>query len=574
MRITNHTRAIARFLPEDLWIALLVFLFSLFLTAISVNYVRNLKKEAAIQSFESASAEIQSRMETRLRAHAQLLRSGVGLFAATDIVTREQWNQFYDHARVQRYLPGLQGFGYSAVVAPRDHSRYVADTPQDSYSGHTTSVIYLEPSAGKNLEFLGQDMFSKEIHRQAMEMARDSAFAVLSGRVPVNQEMAEENQAEILMYIPVYIRNMPVNTVSERRAAIQGWVFSPYRIDYLTQGILGYWDSPGPKRIHLRIYDSARDPDGDLLFDSQPNMAPENKALQNLSVTLPVRLNNDEWTMVLTRRSDEFSLLNTALLMILVSGIIISLLLSLLTLSLLKTRKLNSDKVRFISILGHDLRSPFNSLLGFLDILNRDFHMLGEEKVQQYLNYTHSVAKNTYGLLENLIEWSRTQSGKLKFRPELINIKDLCNDVQQQINAGARAKDISMKFQIDETTKLFADPDMLKTILRNLCTNAIKFSHRGGEVIVRTVQDGRQVILAVSDSGVGMEPDRLTKIFKNAHLVTSRGTSSEPGSGLGLIICQELIKIHGASIRAESEPGKGTTFYCHFEQTKSRPLPA
>jgi signal transduction histidine kinase len=563
MRITSHMRAISRFLPKDLWIAFLVFLFSLLLTGISVNYIKNLKKNAAIQNFVFDSSEIQNKMETRLLNHAQLLRSGVALFATTDTVTREQWNQFYNHAKVQRYLPGLQGFGYSTIITPREFSGHSTETRKDAY----TTVIYLEPSAGKNLKLFGQDLYSVDVHRQAMEVARDSAFAVLSGRIPLIQEMSEANQAEILMYIPVYRRNMPVTTVSERRAAIQGWVFSPYRIDYLIEGILGYWDYPGPKRIHLMIYDSGRKPEGDPLYDSQPDKTTEKKALQNLSVTLPVRLNNNEWTMVLTRRSDEFSLLNSTIIMILVSGIIISLLLFLLTLSLLKTKKLNRDKVRFISILGHDLRSPFNSLLGFLEILNKDFHTLGEEKVQQYLNYTHTVAKNTYSLLENLIEWSRTQSGKIQFKPELVNIKDLCNDVQHQINPGARAKDIRMKYQIDENTKLYADPDMIKTILRNLCTNAIKFSHRGGEVIVRAVQDERQVLLAVSDSGVGMEPDKLSNLFKNSHLVTSRGTSSEPGTGLGLIICQELIKIHGASIRAESEPGKGTTFYCHFEQT-------
>ena len=584
MKINSQNPAIARFLPKDLWKALVVLFVGLLLTAVTVSYTKNLVEITAIQDFEFDSADLQNKMEARLRAHAQLLRSGTALFASSDTVTREMWRQFHEHSRIQQNLPGIQGFGFSMIILPQDLSSHILEVRENGFADYTvwpkgereiyTSIIYLEPFYGRNLRAFGYDMFSEEVRQEAMKTARDSAFAVLSGKVHLVQETAEDVQAGTLMYIPVYRRGMPVNTVEERRAAIQGWVYSPYRINDLTEGILGNWDHPGPDRIHLRIYDNIRQSGDDLLYDSQLDESSDNNNEPNLSITLPVRLNSEEWIMVLTRRSEDLSFFNSSVLVLFVSGLIISLLLFLLTLSLIKTNKdvkkiqqlniqlekLNRDKDRFISILGHDLRNPFNSLLGFLDILIKDFHQLGEEKIQYFLDNINTVAKNTYGLLENLMEWSKTQSENVPFKPEVVSFQEICNEVCLQLTPSAEAKNIKINNCVDEDIEIFADIDMLKTILRNLCTNAIKFSNRGGEVVMCAERDSRHVKITVSDTGVGIQPDLLPKLFDISRSVTTKGTSNETGTGLGLIICRELISIHGGKIWAKSKPGKGTSF--------------
>ncbi len=593
MMSSNQKRAIARLLPNGSWIAFSVLIIGLLLTAIIVNYTRNLIEKTALQDFEFDSTELQNKMEARLRAHSQLLRSGVALFAATDTVTREQWSQFYEHSRIQQNMPGIQGFGYSMIIHPPQLSSYIRETRESGFPEYTvwpegerelyTSIIYLEPFSGRNLRAIGYDMFSEEVRRKAMETARDSAFSVLSGKVHLVQETLEDIQPGTLMYSPVYRRGMPTSTVEERRAAIQGWVYSPYRINDLTKGILGNWEHPGSNRIHLRIYDNITQSDDDLLFDSQLDESSGNNAKPNLSVTLPVRLNSEEWIMVLTRKSEDLSFFNSSVLVVLISGLIISLLLFLLTLSLINTNKdvkqiqqlniklvkLNRDKDRFISILGHDLRSPFNSLMGFLEILTNDYHILGNEKIRQYLDHTNTVAKNTYGLLENLMEWSNTQSGNIQFKPELCDFKDIWNEVHHQVRPGAEAKNIVINSYTDGNIEIFADIYMLKTILRNLCTNAIKFSQQGGEVVIRAEQDTSHVKITVSDTGVGIEPVLLPKLFNLTQVVTTKGTSNESGSGLGLTICQELITIHGGRIWAESAAGKGSSFIFTLPYEKS-----
>ena len=584
MRIKRLQPAFPRIIPKGSWKALVVLFVGLLLTAITVSYTKNLIEKTALQDFEFDSADLQNKLEARLRAHAQLLRSGVALFASSDTVTRENWRQFHEHSRVQQNMPGIQGFGYTMIIPPEQLSHHIRKTRESGFPDYTvwpegerdiyTSIIYLEPFSGRNLRAFGYDMFSEEVRQKAMKTARDSAFAVLSGKVLLVQETSEDVQAGTLMYIPVYRRGMPVNTVEERREAIQGWVYSPYRINDLTEGILGNWDHPGPDRIHLRIYDNIMRSGDDLLYDSQADESAVKNEEPNLSITLPVRLNSEEWIMVLTRKSEDLSLFNSSLLMVLASGLIISLLLFLLTLSLVKTskdvkqiqqlntqlEKLNSDKDRFISILGHDLRNPFNSLLGFLDILTKDFHLLGEEKIQHYLGHLNTVAKNTYGLLENLMEWSKTQSGNVPFKPEVISFKDICNEVCLQVSPNAGAKNIRVNSCIGEDIKIFADSEMLKTVLRNLCTNAIKFTNRGGEVIVCAEQDPRHVKITVSDTGVGIRPELLPKLFDISRSVTTNGTENENGTGLGLIICRELISLHGGKIWAKSTPGKGTSF--------------
>ncbi len=586
MKSIDQKRAIYRLLPKGPWLAFLVLTIGLLLTAVMVYNTRNLIEKAAIQDFDFDSAELQNKMEARLRAHAQLLRSGVALFAATDSVTREQWNQFYQRSRIHRYMPGIQGFGYSMIIPPEQLSHHVKEIRESGFPGYTvwpegerelyTSIIYLEPFSDRNLRAFGFDMFSEEVRRKAMETARDSAYSVLSGMVRLVQETSEDVQPGTLMYSPVYRQGMPTSTVEERRAAIQGWVYSPYRINDLTEGILGNWDHPGSNRIHLRIYDNISQSDDALLFDSQMGEDSGKNADPNLSVTLPVRLNSEEWTMVLTRKSEELSLFNRVVFVVFLVGIIISLLLYLLTLSLIKMSKnmeqikqLNRDKDRFISILGHDLRNPFNSLLGFLEILKKDYHLLGKEKIELYLNQTSTVAKNTYGLLENLMEWSNTQSGKIQFKPEICNFKEICNEVHHQLRPAAEAKNIMINSCSDENIKIFADTYMLKSILRNICTNAIKFSRKGGEVFIRAEQDKRHVKITVSDTGVGISPDLLPKLFNITQVFTTKGTSNETGTGLGLIICRELITIHGGRIWAESEAGTGSRFIFTLPYAKS-----
>ncbi|MGF1584601.1 MAG: CHASE domain-containing protein [Bacteroidales bacterium] len=568
------------------WKTLGVLFIALSLTAISVYYTRSYIQKTVIQDFEFASSHLQTKMDARLRAHAHLLRSGSALFAVSDTVTREIWQEFYENKRVWKYFPGMQGFGYAHIIPNDQLENHIQTLRENGFPDYNvfpaddreiyTSIIYLEPFTDRNLLAFGYDMFSEPVRRQAMEEARDSNHAVLSGKVILMQEANEDHvQAGALMYIPVYRKGMPVNTVDERRTAISGWVYSPYRINDLTEGILGNWDLPGKNRIRLRIFDTNDQSEESVIYDSQGNEEWPETYNPNLSVTKLVNLNGKEWTMVFTKRSSEMSLLHGDLMIVLISGLSISLLLFLLSSALINTNrharqidmlnteleKHNADKDRFISILGHDLRNPFNSILGFLEILVKDMKTLEKDKIEVYVHYINAVTKNTYHLLEDLLQWTKAQSGQLPFEPKMYNLKEICQHVYKYQIHSAREKNITVSCLIDNKVEIFADRDMLKSILRNLLSNAIKFTGNDGKIKVNAEKSDRRVVVCVSDNGIGIEPENRIQLFGMSDIISTRGTANEAGTGLGLMLCKEFVSVHGGKIWVDSEPGKGSAFY-------------
>ena len=215
---------------------------------------------------------------------------------------------------------------------------------------------------------------------------------------------------------------------------------------------------------------------------------------------------------------------------------------------------------RFFSIIAHDLRSPFNALLGFTELLATQAQNLPRASVQEYAELAHVAGKQTHKLLENLLEWSRLQTGSITYNAEIFHLPENIKDVVALFDAAAGAKNIRLHSRINVMDAVDGDPNMVDTILRNLIDNAIKFTPEGGEITVTAVQTSETVRLAVSDSGVGMPPETVARLFKLDDKVSTVGTNGEPSSGLGLQLCHELAELHGGPIAVESQIGQGTTF--------------
>ena len=222
--------------------------------------------------------------------------------------------------------------------------------------------------------------------------------------------------------------------------------------------------------------------------------------------------------------------------------------------------QLNADKDRFISILAHDLRSPFNSILGFLYLLIENLDKYDIDKIRNQLNIINSNAKSTYTLLEDLLNWARVQSGKFPFKPIKINFTEICTEVIEVLKPNALSKSITINHFAEEEILLFADIDMLKTVLRNLISNALKFTDRGGLInVFGELVDGKAQI-TVSDNGLGIRDEVLAKLFDTAQVITTEGSASEKGTGLGLLLCKEFIEKHDGKIWVESKVGIGSNF--------------
>ncbi|MDD2527462.1 MAG: ATP-binding protein [Lentimicrobiaceae bacterium] len=231
--------------------------------------------------------------------------------------------------------------------------------------------------------------------------------------------------------------------------------------------------------------------------------------------------------------------------------------------------KLIETKDRFLSIIAHDLKNPFTSLLGFVDLAYTEFDEISDAEKRSYLGIIRQSSQHIYALLENLLTWSRAQSGRIEFNPQPVDIAEIVESSIEVVRSSADNKQLSLYTDIPGKITVIADKNMLFTIMRNLLSNAIKFTPNGGSVTVSCRVKETSAYVSVTDTGVGMTEDELSRLFRIDGNLKNSGTNSETGTGLGLILCQEFMNIHKSVITAESTPGKGSTFTFSLNLAKS-----
>lgn len=699
-------------------VAWVILIAGILLTIISTVLLKNDEEEQTKNELALISNELRTRIERRLNAHALMLRNGASFFAASDSVTREEWKLYIQNSRLERILPGVEGVGFSIIVPKDDLQDHIQKVRSEGFSDYTikpegdrnvyTSILYLEPFTGRNLRAFGYDMFSEPVRRNAMERARDNDIAALSGKVTLVQESGDNPQAGTLMYVPVYRNGMRARTVEERRAAIVGWVYSPYRMDDLMHGILGRWDSNEYSRIRLRIYEDESITGDSLLFDTQPsNTLSKTTEPYVVSHTITLNFSGKKWNLNFIQSQRLMGYYNSKVIIAFLAGTLISFLLFALFLALSKARsrlhiseslakqlreseekhralienategiyvvqhgrvafanqaceaitgiphgemtgmrikefldteeterlyrhhddliagtthslheifpiynrnnekrwllvnsvqinwngapatlnlatdvtrrkedeeeisrkneeleRLNATKDKFFSIIAHDLRSPFNSVLGLTDLLMEDLPDMDADQVKHMVEIIHKAVNNLYRLLQNLLQWAQVQNGTIPFDPKPLHLRKIVDEGIEIVRESALMKDIELTAHIPEHIRVVADSNMLLTIVRNLVSNAVKFTPKGGDVgVSATVIKDNQVQISVKDTGIGMSQLMIQNLFRIDVKTNRVGTDREPSNGLGLLLCKEFVEKHGGRIWVESEVGMGTTFH-------------
>jgi signal transduction histidine kinase len=223
----------------------------------------------------------------------------------------------------------------------------------------------------------------------------------------------------------------------------------------------------------------------------------------------------------------------------------------------------NATKDKFYSIIAHDLKSPFNSMLGFSKLLHNDFEDYNKDEQKKFIGYIHQKIQDIYNLLETLLQWEQSQSGGITFNPTKIDLYAITKASFSLLNQSAQDKAIELMNLIPENTYIHADGNMISTIIRNLVSNAIKFTNKGGEVRVETSleKDDTFIEIVVKDNGIGISEDTKSKLFMISENISTKGTEQETGSGLGLLLCMEFAEKHKGEIWATSELGKGSSFH-------------
>lgn len=221
--------------------------------------------------------------------------------------------------------------------------------------------------------------------------------------------------------------------------------------------------------------------------------------------------------------------------------------------------RLNSEKNRLFSIIAHDLRSPFNSILGYAELLATTADQLSPDQVKQYAEAAHLAASNVFKLMQTLLEWARLQMDHVDFEPRKVALRDLTEDTLKVYENIAHRKGIEMDFAVGDA-HAYCDPGMIETVIRNLVNNAVKFTRNGGTVRLTAGHDNDAIVFAIHDDGVGMTEEQVAKCFSISGNIKTTGTSGETGTGLGLLMCKDLVEKNGGRIQVDSTVGSGTTF--------------
>jgi signal transduction histidine kinase len=219
------------------------------------------------------------------------------------------------------------------------------------------------------------------------------------------------------------------------------------------------------------------------------------------------------------------------------------------------------NKNKLFHILSHDLRSPFTGILGFSQILADEATALSTEEIQEYATLILTSSEQLLQLVDNMLKCARFELGSFDYQPVLLNMDEAAGKVLALLKSNAARKNITLLYKNDSTVQLEADPTMLHTVLQNLIGNAIKFTAENGRVTLRATDQDTMIHLSVTDSGVGIAPDKLLHLFEFMAGRSTSGTAGEKGTGLGLLLCREFVEKHGGRIWAESEPGCGSSFH-------------
>lgn len=227
-----------------------------------------------------------------------------------------------------------------------------------------------------------------------------------------------------------------------------------------------------------------------------------------------------------------------------------------------KLREVNATKERFFSIIAHDLKSPFVSLIGFTDLLRNEYENFSEKQRKEFIEIIGNSSEEIYALLENLLEWTLSSTNQIQFTPDHTDLHQVAEQALSLLEKNATNKNISIQNQIKENTFVFADENMMQTVVRNLLSNAIKFTGNGGQIKMETFLENGSVKFSITDTGIGISQENLENLFDISTQSTQNGTANEHGTGLGLLLCKEFLAKNGSEIKVESELNRGTK--CSF----------
>jgi signal transduction histidine kinase/sarcosine oxidase delta subunit len=569
-----------------LWAWVLLFL-GLALTTWAWHSAKTDAAEDARARFAFRKAEIIGAIHSRMAAYEQVLRGALGLFSTVGELTRDRWATYVQTLHIEQHYPGIQGIGYSKWIPPAVKEAYIAQIRAEGFPTFTirpegqrdeyTAITYLEPFDRRNQQAFGYDMWAHAVRRAAMQAARDTATTRISGKVTLVQEIDADVQAGFLMYLPYYGHGGVPPTVEERRAALVGFVYSPFRMRDLMEGILGR----ALPDLRLEIFDGTEISTETSMYDSE-SAAPLSTASKYPGLTDIATL--DIYGHTWMARLTTLPLFGAALgkdrpLIILVSGSLISFLFFGVLWSFAGTRaraealaqgmtktldhhvqalaRSNAELEQFAYVASHDLQEPLRAVAGCVQLLQQRYQGRLDARADELIAHAVEGATRMQALINDLLTYSRVDRRGEPLQPT--DCAEILAEVLADLQVALKEGGVIVTHEALPT--VLADPLHMRQLFQNLLGNAIKYRsrERPPAIHVGAKYQAGEWRFAVRDNGIGIEPQYRARIFAIFQRLHTR--REYPGTGIGLAICKKIVERYGGRIWVESEPGRGSTFF-------------
>lgn len=554
--------------------------------------------------FKNEVDHLHTALESRIDLYIALLKSGRGYILSKENLSRADFAKFVESLEVEKNYVGGLGIGYTKLFSSDERESLITqmreregiknfDIFPNTESDLQQTIIYLEPLTAANRKAVGFDMSTEANRREAMERARDTGEAAVTGKVTLIQEPEQGQQAGFLIYLPVYKNGIIPPTLDLRRKNIQGFVYSPFRAGSLLNEVQ---KETHTGTISVELFDGAPNPRNLLTqtasiapTDALPHITSDYQDSKNLNFA------GRQWQInykPLPSFDSDSSVGWTPI--IFVFGLVFSLSVFGLTFwesisrdrlqtvagELFESEKqkrqllikeqdarhtaelANTAKDEFISVVSHELRTPLNSIAGWTRILQTNH--LSEEKRQMALEKIERNLRHQTGLIDDLINYSKMVAENSQLNAEPTIVSEIFEEVYEDIEKEAEDKNIEIhKENRLNGSVILCNRESIKTVFHNLLINAVKFTPNGGkiETLLLKSQETKEIELVIKDSGIGIDADFLPHIFDSFSQADSSITRQHGGLGLGLAISKHIVQLHNGTLEAKSEGiGSGAVF--------------
>ncbi len=559
--------------------------------------------------FDDRVHMIKTAIEARTHAYEQVLRGGIGLLHASASVTRGEWHDYFTDLDLEQNYPGIQGIGFARIlVLDSQVEAFTAGVRAEGFADFKvwpdsdlpmrSAIEFLEPFDERNRRAFGYDMLTEPTRNRGISQAIDSGQPTMTGMVTLVQETDQDVQAGFLTYLPLYKKGAITSTAEQRRAAILGTVYSPFRMNNFMAGLL----SPiATEQFILEVYDGATASEEALMFRSSPSEPLRHFRSAPLQRRFEMKVSNHRWTADVTAKpAFQTASDHTSSRIILASGLLLTLLATIihqnlrsteskaLDLATRMTSELRSSEQRVNRLVGtlerrvaerteslvainqeleafsysvsHDLRAPLRSVHGFASALREDYADKLDEGAISYLDRVTAAADRMGRLIDDLLRLSRVARAPVKL--EAVDISQIAEEVLDGFQREQPDHQVAWTVQPDLETS--GDRAMVESVLQNLLENAWKYSSKSAAPTIKVAQhgEGGDRYFLVSDNGIGFDQKYAEKVFQPFQRL--HDDSVYEGSGIGLSTVRRIIQRHGGKIWIETSVDAGTRACFHF----------